>query len=166
MDEEHNFSGSLYTNCSLLSTASNFIVNETDCSNTGPYDGSASSINAVASMISQISLIFVFLVGFSGNTLVIYVVLSFSKMQTVTNRYILNLAIADELFMIGIPFLAVTAHLEYWVFGSTLTPIKKPLLPQLLNTGGPLRPLTPNKTPLLPPSNYNASVFKCLIYLF
>uniref|UniRef100_A0A182SWY2 G-protein coupled receptors family 1 profile domain-containing protein n=1 Tax=Anopheles maculatus TaxID=74869 RepID=A0A182SWY2_9DIPT len=42
------------------------------------------------------------LVGVLGNTLVIYVVLRFSNMQTVTNMYILNLAIADECFLIGI----------------------------------------------------------------
>ena len=45
-----------------------------------------------------------------------------------------------------------------------LTPIKKPLLPQLLYTGGPLLPFTPNKTLPLHRSNYNARVFKCLIY--
>lgn len=48
------------------------------------------------------------LVGLVGNTLVIYVVIRFSKMQTVTNMYIVNLAIADECFLIGIPFLIVT----------------------------------------------------------
>lgn len=31
-----------------------------------------------------------------------------SKMKTVTNAYILNLALADECFLIGIPFLIVT----------------------------------------------------------
>lgn len=44
----------------------------------------------------------------------------FSKMQTVTNIYILNLAIADECFLIGIPFLLTTMHLGEWTFGSTM----------------------------------------------
>lgn len=57
------------------------------------------------------------IVGLFGNSLVIYVVLRFSKMQTVTNRYILNLAIADECFLIGIPFLLTTMYLNEWVFG-------------------------------------------------
>ena len=48
-------------------------------------------------------------VGLCGNTLVIYVVLRFSKMQTVTNIYILMLAAADECFLVGIPFLIVTS---------------------------------------------------------
>lgn len=60
------------------------------------------------------------LIGLMGNTLVIYVVLRFSNMQTVTNMYILNLAIADECFLIGIPFLITTIYLEEWSFGSTM----------------------------------------------
>ena len=35
---------------------------------------------------------------------------------------------------------------------SPLTLIKKPLLPQLFITGGSLPPISPNKTPLLPPA--------------
>lgn len=58
------------------------------------------------------------LIGLAGNTLVIYVVVRFSKMQTVTNLYIVNLAIADECFLIGVPFLVVTAILGYWPFGN------------------------------------------------
>ncbi|XP_065174234.1 somatostatin receptor type 2-like [Atheta coriaria] len=57
------------------------------------------------------------LVGLVGNTLVIYVVVRFSKMQTVTNMYIVNLAIADECFLIGIPFLMVTIMKKSWIFG-------------------------------------------------
>ncbi|XP_055593849.1 somatostatin receptor type 2-like [Uranotaenia lowii] len=60
------------------------------------------------------------LVGVMGNTLVIYVVLRFSNMQTVTNMYILNLAIADECFLIGIPFLIATMHIKRWVFGGAM----------------------------------------------
>ncbi|CAH1378818.1 somatostatin receptor type 2-like [Tenebrio molitor] len=58
------------------------------------------------------------LVGLVGNTLVIYVVIRFSKMQTVTNMYIVNLAIADECFLIGIPFLLVTMINKQWIFGN------------------------------------------------
>ncbi|XP_055530971.1 somatostatin receptor type 2-like [Wyeomyia smithii] len=60
------------------------------------------------------------LVGVMGNTLVIYVVLRFSNMQTVTNMYILNLAIADECFLIGIPFLIATMHMRRWVFSGAM----------------------------------------------
>lgn len=41
-------------------------------------------------------------------------------MQTVTNLYIVNLAIADECFLVGIPFLMATTALEYWPFGAIM----------------------------------------------
>ena len=50
----------------------------------------------------------------------IYVVVRFSKMHTVTNLYILNLAVADECFLIGIPFLIATSAVGYWPFGSLM----------------------------------------------
>ncbi|XP_021005416.1 somatostatin receptor type 5 [Mus caroli] len=59
-------------------------------------------------------------VGLGGNTLVIYVVLRYAKMKTVTNVYILNLAVADVLFMLGLPFLATQNAVSYWPFGSFL----------------------------------------------
>lgn len=62
----------------------------------------------------------VFIIGLMGNTLVIYVVLRFSNMQTVTNMYILNLAIADECYLIGIPFLIATMNMGQWVFGDAM----------------------------------------------
>lgn len=74
----------------------------------------------VGSVISMILYAIVCIVGLFGNTLVIYVVLRFSKMQTVTNMYILNLAIADECFLIGIPFLIITMHLGEWTFGKAM----------------------------------------------
>ncbi|GAB1610756.1 somatostatin receptor type 2-like [Argonauta hians] len=55
--------------------------------------------------------------GLFGNCLVIYVVTMFSKMKTVTNTYILNLAIADVLFLVSIPMLIVTIRYGFWVFG-------------------------------------------------
>ncbi|XP_041093803.1 somatostatin receptor type 5 [Polyodon spathula] len=57
-------------------------------------------------------------IGLGGNTLVIHVVLRYSRTETVTNIYILNLALADELFMLGLPFLAVQNALSYWPFGT------------------------------------------------
>ncbi|CAB1345096.1 unnamed protein product [Coregonus sp. 'balchen'] len=48
-------------------------------------------------------------VGLTGNAMVIYVILKYAKMKTATNIYILNLAIADELFMLSVPFLATSA---------------------------------------------------------
>ncbi|XP_035035518.1 somatostatin receptor type 5 isoform X2 [Hippoglossus stenolepis] len=69
--------------------------------------------NVVTAVIYTI----VFIVGFLGNTLVIYVVVRYAKMKTVTNMYILNLALADELYILGIPFLGTNSVLSYWPYG-------------------------------------------------
>ncbi|MEQ2177107.1 hypothetical protein GOODEAATRI_000423 [Goodea atripinnis] len=62
----------------------------------------------------------VFIVGFFGNALVIYIVARYTKMKTVTNMYILNLAMADELYIMGIPFIGTQSVLFYWPFGEFL----------------------------------------------
>ncbi|XP_025987139.1 somatostatin receptor type 2 [Solenopsis invicta] len=71
----------------------------------------------IVDVIHQILYSIVFVIGILGNSLVIYVVLRFSNMQTVTNMYIVNLAIADECFLLGIPFLVTTISLRSWIFG-------------------------------------------------
>ncbi|XP_006119128.1 somatostatin receptor type 2 [Pelodiscus sinensis] len=60
------------------------------------------------------------IIGLCGNTLVIYVIFRYAKMKTITNIYILNLAIADELFMLGLPFLAMQVALVHWPFGRAI----------------------------------------------
>ncbi|OXB74315.1 UNVERIFIED_CONTAM: hypothetical protein H355_006844 [Colinus virginianus] len=60
------------------------------------------------------------LLGLLGNSLVIFVILRYTKMKTATNIYLLNLAIADELFMLSIPFVATSAALHHWPFGRAL----------------------------------------------
>lgn len=74
----------------------------------------------LANIFFMILYAIVCIIGLMGNTLVIYVVLRFSNMQTVTNMYILNLAIADECFLIGIPFLIATMNMGHWVFGRAM----------------------------------------------
>ncbi|XP_067831581.1 somatostatin receptor type 1 [Heptranchias perlo] len=59
-------------------------------------------------------------VGVLGNAMVIYVILKYAKMKTATNIYILNLAVADELFMLSVPFLATSAALQHWPFGALM----------------------------------------------
>lgn len=58
--------------------------------------------------------------GLWGNTLVIYVILRHAKMKTVTNIYILNLAVADVLCMMSLPFIALQLALVHWPFGEVL----------------------------------------------
>lgn len=59
----------------------------------------------------------VFIVGLLGNSLAIFVVVRYAKMKTVTNIYILNLALADELYILGIPFVGTNSLLSYWPYG-------------------------------------------------
>ncbi|XP_031416584.1 somatostatin receptor type 5-like [Clupea harengus] len=75
-----------------------------------PFENSWSLVTALISLT-------VFLFGFVGNTLAIYVVLRYAKMKTVTNTYILNLAVADQLYILGMPFLTTQNVLSYWPFG-------------------------------------------------
>ncbi|XP_030646453.1 somatostatin receptor type 5 [Chanos chanos] len=76
----------------------------------------------VASTTKIMSVIYliVFVLGLIGNTLAIFVVLRYAKMKTVTNMYILNLAVADELYILGLPFQTAHNVLSYWPFGDFL----------------------------------------------
>ncbi|XP_007891558.1 somatostatin receptor type 1 [Callorhinchus milii] len=82
-------------------------------------NGTANGTNSSAILISFIYSVVCF-VGLCGNSLVIYVILRYAKMKTATNIYILNLAIADELLMLSVPFLVTYTLLGQWPFGSML----------------------------------------------
>ncbi|XP_078698881.1 somatostatin receptor type 5-like [Branchiostoma floridae x Branchiostoma belcheri] len=62
-------------------------------------------------------------VGFLGNLLVIYTLLGHTKMKDATYYYILNLALADALFMLGIPFISASSAMKRWVFGRAMCKI-------------------------------------------
>lgn len=81
---------------------------------------SAGFVPSIAGILIPLIYIIVCVVGLGGNTLVIHIILHYSQAQSVTNIYILNLAIADELFMLGLPFLAVQNALLSWPFGSLM----------------------------------------------
>lgn len=55
--------------------------------------------------------------GLAGNSLVIIAILKLDKMSSATTVYILNLALADGLFMVGLPFIASQNFQNYWMFG-------------------------------------------------
>ncbi|NP_001085544.1 somatostatin receptor 2 L homeolog isoform X1 [Xenopus laevis] len=89
-----------------------------------PTNASISNSTTYYDMTSNAILTFIYfvvcIIGLCGNTLVIYVILRYAKMKTITNIYILNLAIADELFMLGLPFLAMQVALVHWPFGKVI----------------------------------------------
>ncbi|XP_076127693.1 somatostatin receptor type 5-like [Alosa pseudoharengus] len=82
--------------------------------------GPGGFVPSVAGMLISLIYVTVCVVGLGGNTLVIHIVLHYSRPESITNIYILNLAIADELFMLGLPFLAVQNALLSWPFGSLM----------------------------------------------
>ena len=53
----------------------------------------------------------------SGNSLVIFVITRYTKMKTVTNMYIVNLSVADGLFLLGLPMVMSTGIMRRWIFG-------------------------------------------------
>ncbi|KAG8014940.1 Neuropeptide Y receptor type 2, partial [Nibea albiflora] len=63
----------------------------------------------------------IILFGVIGNSLVIYVVYKFKNLQTVTNFFIVNLAVADLLVnMLCLPFTLVYTLYGEWKFGQVL----------------------------------------------
>ncbi|XP_036395918.1 C-X-C chemokine receptor type 2-like [Megalops cyprinoides] len=61
----------------------------------------------------------VFAFSMLGNSLVIYVVHSMKSCRTTTDVYLMNLALADLLFSLTLPFWAVYTH-DQWVFGNLM----------------------------------------------
>jgi hypothetical protein len=56
-------------------------------------------------------------IGVMGNLLVIYVVLNYGRLKTVTNTYLLHLALSDLVFLSGIPFFLSSLITSSWIFG-------------------------------------------------
>ncbi|XP_008825064.1 C-C chemokine receptor type 5 [Nannospalax galili] len=63
------------------------------------------------------SLVFIF--GFVGNILVVLILISCKKLKSMTDIYLLNLAISDLLFLLTLPFWAHYAANE-WIFGDVM----------------------------------------------
>ena len=82
-----------------------------------------SLLDRILTTFCAICYIIIMVLGWLGNGLVIYVVLCYAKMKTVTNTYILNLAISDVFFIFSLPFLTTTTILKHWVFGLVMCKI-------------------------------------------
>ena len=97
--------------CLLAGNLSNMTGNDSCLPVSGPHE------------VSPWTILFILLygliciIGLVGNGLVIFVVYRYAKMKTVTNMYIINLAISDVLFLFGLPFLITTALMRHWIFG-------------------------------------------------
>ncbi|XP_012260695.1 somatostatin receptor type 2-like [Athalia rosae] len=122
MASTESLSSEIMLNCSSCTTGNSIFDNFSmfNVSHNDTMEPNCDADLPIVSLVTQILYAIVCIVGLLGNTLVIYVVLRFSKMQTVTNMYIVNLAIADECFLIGIPFLVTTMSLQSWTFGKIM----------------------------------------------
>lgn len=58
--------------------------------------------------------------GLAGNSLIIITILKLDKLSSSTTVYIFNLALADGLFMIGLPFIASQNFMKRWMFGDVV----------------------------------------------
>ena len=63
----------------------------------------------------------IFLLGLSGNILVVHIVVHNKQMKTITNIFITNLAFSDILMcLVAVPFTPLSAFMSSWVFGDVL----------------------------------------------
>ncbi|KAM4014626.1 C-C chemokine receptor type 3-like [Anomaloglossus baeobatrachus] len=60
----------------------------------------------------------VFMVSLVGNGLILFLLLKFENIKTVTNFFILNLVFSDLLFTLPLPFWGYYHH-DQWIFGKT-----------------------------------------------
>lgn len=92
-----------------------------DFNSTGNFSGGSTTTktNLEVRIVTLTFYVLTFLVGLSGNTLVIYVIGRYGRirMRSVSNYYIWNLAFADELFVLTIPFFCVGTYYNDWIFG-------------------------------------------------
>ncbi|KAK4880920.1 hypothetical protein RN001_004239, partial [Aquatica leii] len=66
----------------------------------------------------------IFIVAMIGNGIICYIVVSSPRMRSVTNYFIMNLAIGDILITIFcVPFTSVSYLQQYWSFGGFLCPV-------------------------------------------
>ena len=90
---------------------------------------SGSQSNRDIKAVKLMLYIVIFLISVIGNSLVCLVILRRRKMKTVTNYFILNLAIADlALTCICIPFDIPVQEMDYnWPYGAAMCKILYPL---------------------------------------
>ncbi|CAH2278038.1 C-C chemokine receptor type 4 [Pelobates cultripes] len=73
-------------------------------------------ISPYTSIFKPIVYCLTFVFGLIGNILVMIVLVGCKKLSTMTDIYLLNMAISDMVFVLSLPFLAYTAT-DQWVFG-------------------------------------------------
>nr|XP_028607032.1 C-C chemokine receptor type 5-like [Podarcis muralis] len=82
----------------------------------------SASVNEFASQFLPPLYSLVLIFGLLGNSLVVLILIRYKKLKSMTDIYLLNLAISDLLFIFTLPFWAYYAAHE-WVFGDAMCKI-------------------------------------------
>ncbi|XP_032078949.1 kappa-type opioid receptor isoform X1 [Thamnophis elegans] len=99
---------------------------ESDNSSKGGYEDlqqNQTNISPAIPIIITAVYSIVFVVGLVGNSLVMFVIIRYTKMKTATNIYIFNLALADALVTTTMPFQSTEYLMNTWPFGDVLCKI-------------------------------------------
>ncbi|XP_071564901.1 allatostatin-A receptor isoform X2 [Temnothorax nylanderi] len=95
------------------------VANATNASDTYIQEFDYELVHSIVIVVVPLFFGIIGILGFAGNSLVIVVVAANPGMKSTTNILIINLAIADLLFVIFcIPFTATDFVLPYWPFGN------------------------------------------------
>ncbi|XP_075711150.1 C-C chemokine receptor type 4-like [Rhinoderma darwinii] len=98
---------------------------ETLSNKTAEYDYGDSTIyyvknfDAMDSVFKPTLYSIIFFCGLVGNALVLWILICFKKINSLTDLYLLNLAVSDLMFIFSLPFV-VYQLLNQWVFGEVL----------------------------------------------
>ncbi|NXF98482.1 CCR7 protein, partial [Eubucco bourcierii] len=103
--------GDIVTDDYDSNTTIDYSLFETPCEKQAVREFRAAFLPAMYSLIC--------LTGLLGNGLVMLTYIYFKRLKTMTDIYLLNLALADILFLLTLPFWATSAAL-YWLFGEAV----------------------------------------------
>ncbi|NXJ44537.1 CCR5 protein, partial [Ciconia maguari] len=93
------------------------LTTEFDYSDSAPCMGTEEKHFAANLLPPLYSLVVIF--GLTGNLLVVLILVKYKRLKSMTDIYLLNLAISDLLFVFSLPFWAYYA-VHDWIFGEAL----------------------------------------------
>ncbi|XP_075274980.1 C-C chemokine receptor type 5 [Opisthocomus hoazin] len=93
------------------------LTTEFDYSDSAPCMGTEEKHFAAKLLPPLYSLVVIF--GLTGNMLVVFILIKYKRLKSMTDIYLLNLAISDLLFIFSLPFWAYYA-VHDWIFGEAL----------------------------------------------
>ncbi|XP_072711136.1 C-X-C chemokine receptor type 6 [Ciconia boyciana] len=84
-----------------------------------PYENGSENFHTFTRVFLPCMYSVVFILGLAGNALVFVILVFYEKLRTLTDIFLLNLAIADWVFLWTLPFWAYSAAQE-WTFGTVV----------------------------------------------